>query len=351
MDIEERMTAIREEIRQTPYHKGTEHHIGRLKARLAQLMDERFRKQTRGGGGGGFAVRKSGDASVILVGPPSVGKSSLLNRLSEAKSKVGQYDFTTLGVVPGMMFYRGAKIQLFDVPGIVKGAAAGKGRGKEVLSVVRGCDLVIIVVDVGKADKIEEIKRELYEFGVRLDEELPKLVVKKDSRGGLKVSSSTPLSFVSAETVKQLATEFRIRNGEIILRENITMDRLIDGFMGNRIYLPHLAVVNKIDMGLGKFDGAVSVSAKTGEGLGELKAAIWDKLGLIRIYLKPRSAAVDNQPLIVKKGVSLKEISRRLNLEDNGPIKAKIFGPGAKYAGQEVSLSYQPLDGTITSFF
>merc|ERR1719326_1176545 len=107
---------------------------------------------TKGGGGGGvslpgFEVSKTGDARVGLIGFPSVGKSTLLNKMTGQDSEVASYEFTTLTCVPGVFHYKGAKIQLLDLPGIIEGAKDGKGRGKQVISVAVSCSLILIVLD------------------------------------------------------------------------------------------------------------------------------------------------------------------------------------------------------------
>lgn len=84
----------------------------------------------KGAAGEGFDVQKSGDSRIGLVGFPSVGKSTLLTKLTGTFSKVAAYEFTTLTCVPGVIRYKGAKIQLLDLPGIIEGAKDGKGRGK-----------------------------------------------------------------------------------------------------------------------------------------------------------------------------------------------------------------------------
>lgn len=110
-------------------------HIGLLKARLAKLRRELIEPKGGGGGGGGegFDVAKTGDARVGFVGFPSVGKSTLLTNLAGVYSEVAAYEFTTLTTVPGVIRYKGAKIQLLDLPGIIEGAKDGKGRGKQVI--------------------------------------------------------------------------------------------------------------------------------------------------------------------------------------------------------------------------
>ncbi|DAC37658.1 MAG TPA: GTP-binding protein, partial [Candidatus Poseidoniaceae archaeon] len=125
-------------------------HIGKLKAKIAQLKlkQEKAAASARSSGPSkGFEVRKSGDATVALVGFPSVGKSTLISKVTDAHSETGSYAFTTLTCIPGVMEHRGAKIQILDLPGLIKGASEGKGRGKEILGVIRAADMVLFVVD------------------------------------------------------------------------------------------------------------------------------------------------------------------------------------------------------------
>ncbi|VDL79294.1 unnamed protein product [Nippostrongylus brasiliensis] len=70
----------------------------------------------------------------LLTRFPSVGKSTLLSNLAGVYSEVAAYEFTTLTTVPGVIRYKGAKIQLLDLPGIIEGAKDGKGRGKQVIA-------------------------------------------------------------------------------------------------------------------------------------------------------------------------------------------------------------------------
>ena len=83
VDIDQEIQKVEDEIKNTPYNKATQHHIGKLKAKLARLREQK----EHGGGGsstGGFGIKKTGDATIGMVGFPSVGKSTLLNQLTNA---------------------------------------------------------------------------------------------------------------------------------------------------------------------------------------------------------------------------------------------------------------------------
>jgi small GTP-binding protein len=109
-------------------------------------------------------LKNRGDASVALVGFPSVGKSSLISQLTEVESEVGNFAFTTLTCIPGLMEHRGAKIQILDLPGLIKGASDGKGRGKEILNVIRGADMVLYVLDPFQESHFDILDLELWKI-------------------------------------------------------------------------------------------------------------------------------------------------------------------------------------------
>jgi hypothetical protein len=343
MGIEEEIREIEEEIRKTPYNKATQGHIGRLKARLARL-----RSRVKGGGGGGlgYAVRKAGDATVILVGFPSVGKSTLLNRLTNAESRVGGYEFTTLGVIPGMLEFRGANIQVLDIPGLVEKASSGKGRGKEVLSVARNGDLLLVVL-AGKSGKEQKkvIEEELYLAGFRLNQHPPDVRIIRKNEGGIKIESAGKTD-LSRDEVVGILKEFRIHNAEVLIRERVSADQLVDCLAGNRVYVPAVFVLNKSDLFSG-MEGVLKISALKNEGIGKLKEMIWAALGLRRVYMKKPGKSPDlKEPVIMRGLADVRAVCRKLRLLE-GFRYARVWGPSARFPGQKVGLDHKLKDRDI----
>lgn len=341
--IEEQIEAIEKEIRETPYDKSTQRHHGVLRARIARLKDQMIDMAAKkSGGGGGYAVKKQGDATVVLVGPPSVGKSTLINLLTNAKSKVAPYAFTTVSVIPGMMNYKNANIQILDVPGLIKGAEEGKGRGREVLSVVRGADLMIIMTDPENLDAFKSIVDALERNGIRINKTPPDVSIDKKFQGGLLVHSNIKQDF-SSDTVREIASQFGIRNGDITIREKLSWDELTDAFSRSRAYIKAIFVINKADKlkNKNKYSERVLISASNDQGVDELKEIIWEKLGFIFVYLvRPGEEPNKDNPIIVKTGSTLEEIAEKIGTDFAGKINgARIWGNGAKYPDQEVSLT------------
>jgi len=345
VSIDEEIKRIEEEIRNTQYNKATEYHIGKLKAKLARLREE---KEKQGGKGKsyGFAIRKTGDASVAMIGPPSVGKSTLLNQLTNAESKVGEYDFTTTQVIPGIMEYEGFKIQVLDLPGIIYGAHAGRGRGKEIISMARVVDLIMIVVDVFTLNEIDRIKEELWNAGIRLDRKPPNVIIKKKDRGGINIEMSKNAK-ISEETARAIIGEY-MSNADVIIRGEIGIEELIDAMLRNRVYIPSLTVINKIDIREVNDKNAVKISAKNGYGIDELKKEIIRKLELIRVYMKPEGKNIEDEPMVLKKGAKIRDVCIRLHKDFIKNFRyAIVDGPSADFSGQRVGLNHEVKDGDI----
>lgn len=347
---------IEKEIRDTPYHKGTEHHIGRLRARLAKLRDSLdYASSKKSGGGQGYAVKKQGDATIILIGPPSAGKSTLLNALTNAKSKVAPYSFTTVSVIPGMLIYKDARIQILDVPGLIEGAEEGKGRGREVLSVTRGSDLIVFITDIRRVKAFKRIEKALERNGIRINQKPPLVNIDKKTQGGIILHSNIKQD-LDKETIKEIAQEMSIKNAEITINEKLTPERLIDSFSSNRVYIPALYAINKIDeantASVKNESQVISISAEKGFNLDKLKEIVWQTLAFIRVYLVRSDDDPDyNQPLIMKVGQNLKDVANKIGVDfAEDKKRAKIWGPGAKFPGQEVSVSTQIQEGMQVRF-
>ena len=354
----DKIKELEAEIKKTKYNKATQHHIGLVKAKIALLKskeESRTSKKT-GQSDHGYSVRKSGDGTVLLLGFPSAGKSTLLNSLTEANSEVGAYAFTTLSVIPGIMEHKMAKIQILDVPGIVAGAASGRGRGKEVLAVIRNADLVLIVVDITTPKHHKALLKEVWESGIRINKKKPEVYIRKKAKGGLLIGKTVYLD-VEDETLKRILRQFKINNAEITIRSKVDIDSFIDCIQGHKKYLPAITILNKGDMiskeeaeKVKKQIGAdLIVSASLGKNIKKLRNIIFDRLEFMRLFLKePRKEADMKEPLIIREGSSIRDVCRKLHKDFEKQFKfARVWGKSAKFPGQRLMLHHKLKDEDI----
>ena len=358
--IEKQIKDIEDEIFNTQKNKATEHHIGKLKAKIARLREQVEIRRSAGGKGKGFSIKKSGDATIGLIGFPSIGKSTLLNQLTNAESEIGYYDFTTLDVIPGMLHYNGAKIQILDLPGLIVGAAKGKGRGKEILAAIQNVDLIVLMTDATKTNEIKHMTNELHTAGMRLNQKKPEVSITTTKQGGITIHTTQKMTKMQEKTMYSIAKEY-VTNAEIIIREDIDENRFIDAFVHNRKYIPAITAINKIDL-VSKKElqeqqrriqqhgwKVIPISAEKGTGIDELKEQIFSSLELIRIYMKPQGKKPDyDEPMILKQGDTVEKVCQKIHRDFKQRFRyAQIWGSSGKYPGQKVGLDHPLHDKDI----
>ena len=371
--VEDRIKELEERLASTKVNKATQKSINFIKAQLAKLRESLIQiVSSKKGGGGGFGIKKSGDAQVAFIGFPSVGKSSLLNLLTEGNthSKVAAYDFTTITAIPGMMNIEDAKIQLIDLPGIILGAATGKGKGKEVLGAVRTAELILIIICFREDGTInfqdlKKIRNELNNAGIRLNSRPSRISIKEQTRGGIHFTSKGH-QIMDKNEVKALINELGLRNAGVHFSEpNTTPDQLIDFIMGNRVYTKEFVVINKADLmkiplspeeiteSIGH-NLWVMISVKNQDNINALRHNIFQELNLIRVYLKPPKKEADmDEPIILHKGDNMKTLCRKIHKRFVKDFRfSLIWGSSARHPGQKIAnLNHIIEDGDIISIY
>ncbi len=294
-----------------------------------------------------------------MIGFPSVGKSTLLTKLTGTFSEAADYEFTTLTCIPGTFKYKGCRVQLLDLPGIIEGAKDGKGRGRQVIAVARTCNLILICLDAAKPMTHKKIiEKELEGFGIRLNKTPPEIIFKKKEKGGINLVASFKPTFLDRELVTQVLREYKVGNADITLRCDATVDQLIDCVEGNRVvYTPAIYVMNKIDSItieeldlLARVPHYVPISAGLEWNFDELLDKIWEYLNMLRIYTKPRGQMPDYDAPVVMPATrrTVEEFCRRIHKSLLEQFKyALVWGKSVKHNPQRVGKEHVLCDEDI----
>lgn len=315
-----------------------------------------------GGGGSGFDVSKSGDARIALVGFPSVGKSTFLSKITKTKSEIAAYSFTTLTAIPGVLEYGGAEIQVLDLPGIIEGAAEGKGRGRQVISAAKTSDLILMVLDATKrAEQRALLEGELETVGIRLNREPPNIYLKVKKAGGMKITfQAPPKGNLDEKMAFNILRDYKMLNVELLVRdEYATADDLIDTIMkDHRKYIKCLYVYNKIDSvsidfldKLAREPNTAVMSCELDLGIQDVVERCWTELRLLRLYTKRKGVEPDfNEALIVRSGSTIEDVCDTIHRTLKESFKyALVWGASARHMPQRVGLSHVVADEDVVS--
>ncbi len=131
------------------------------------------RKTTKGRQGEEFWIwlQLKSIADIGIIGLPNAGKSSLLSKLTSAKPKIANYQFTTLNPNLGVSLYDNKEITLADIPGLIEGAHSGLGLGIKFLKHIERCKSILHLIDITYDDLLisyKKVRKELKEYSPKL---------------------------------------------------------------------------------------------------------------------------------------------------------------------------------------
>ncbi|KAK5016025.1 Ribosome-interacting GTPase 2, partial [Cryomyces antarcticus] len=271
------------------------------------------------------------------------GKSTFLSKITKTKSEVAAYSFTTLTAIPGVLEYGGAEIQILDLPGIIEGAAEGKGRGRQVISAAKTSDLILMILDATKrAEQRALLEAELEAVGIRLNRDPPNIYLKPKKAGGMKITFQATPKNLDEKMLYNILKDYKMLNCEVLVRdENATVDDFIDVIMKDH---RNLYVYNKIDSVSLDFLDKLAREPNTVVMSCELDLGVRDVVD--RKGIDPDFS----EALIVRNNSTIEDVCDQVHRSLKESFKyALVWGASAKHVPQRVGLSHVVADEDVVS--
>jgi hypothetical protein len=300
----EKLSCIEEMLTIIPKHKGTDKLRADLRKRVSKLKSAAQAKKSLAKHESVYHINKEGAGQVIIVGATNVGKSALVDTLTNAAPEVADFPHTTWKPTPGMMPVENIQIQLIDTPPLSKEYV-----DPEMMDLIRRCDLVLLMVDL-QTDPLQQLEDTVSLLGengivpLRLKDRY------KDQRG----ISLVPF-LIMANKNDNTETDENFDIFQELLNDNWPM---------------------------------IAASVSTGRNLDLLKATIVERLNIIRVYSKSPGKKPDrSSPFVLKKGSTIVDFAFKVHQDFAQKLKAaKVWGP-AVFDGQMVQRDYVLQDGDI----
>lgn len=329
---EERLSCLKEMLKTVPKHKGTDHLQAEIKTRIKQLTDD-LTGPKKGGArtGPAHTIPPDGAAQVALLGPPNSGKSTLHDHLTGSHAEIGPYPHTTNVPQPGMFIYDDVPFQLVDLPPI-----SAEYMETWMPNALQPAHAALLVVDLSAAGCVENVAA----------------IKEKLEAKRISLVPTWPGNFANVEldAEPEPAVASDKSNDE-------KDDDEADPF---RLYIPTLLLAAKSDLQweseeigileelVGVRFPALSISVSAGHGIEKIGRALFDGLGIVRVYTKiPGHPPDHTRPFTVFQGDSVKDVARLVHRELAVTLKyARIWG-SAKFDGQQVGKDHVVRDGDI----
>jgi len=304
--LQEELDCLQVMLREIPKHKGTDRLQADLKSKIAKLKLESQKASSVPSPKSASRIPRQGAGRVLLIGAPNSGKSQLLASLTRAQPEIAPYPFTTQSPLPGMMFFEDCPFQLIDLPPV-----SADFMDVATIGLVRGADLVLLIIDLASDRLIEDTQAVLDRFQTSKT---------RFGRETLLDESDVGLSYTGTLVVLNKCDDLA------------AIDRLatLDEFLK----LP--------------FDRLLT-SATIGTGLPELRKSVFDRLKVVRVYTKhPKQKDPDmSKPFAIRQGQTLLDVADCVHRDMAASLKsARVWGKDL-HGGTTVKPDYQPQDGDI----
>ncbi|PWI48597.1 hypothetical protein CEE45_06020 [Candidatus Heimdallarchaeota archaeon B3_Heim] len=245
-----------------------------------------------------FFIPRSGDGRIVLFGLSNVGKSTLMNAITNTDVKTGSYLHTTREALAGTLEFRGVKIQIIDLPGFLD-FKEDWNISKQIVRVARTSDSIILVIDLSM-----DIKRQ-YKF--LMDQ----------------LINSKLLETEEDSEIYNL--------GIIATKGDLPTSKQNYSILESQTTIPILPI-----------------SSNNPESLNNLKRYIYDLLDVIRIYTKPPRKEPAKIPFIISNGSTINELAEKIHNDLVRHFRyAKIWGSSVEFPGQRVGPDHQLNDEDI----
>jgi ribosome-interacting GTPase 1 len=363
----DKIQRMQEFLSLVPQHKGTMKLRGQVKKKMAVLrkeMEERKQKQRAGRSGPKLFIEKEGAAQVALLGVTNVGKSCLLEAVTNANVLVSPTPYATREPVPAVMNFEDVQFQLVEAPAVMQGSANGRAWGLQTLGLARNADGLIVMVDLSR-DAVGQLRLVLGELErARVLIHKPRGKVDIDRRymgAGLRVILVGNLLDCTLRDVKDLLRSYRIGDATVKINGEVSLDDVEDAIFESTTYRPAVVVANKLDVTGAAAEleqvedfvagrvPVVAVSCENRLGLERLGSVLFEALAVIRVYTKqPGARGPSQRPFTLRRGATVVDLARSIHTDFERDFAfARVWADRLVFSPQKVGVGFALEDGDV----